>query len=103
MKRIFRSILSTVLVLSVSLTTPQLSFARDVRNIQKDLAAITNLSEVDALSHWNNNSRTKKVLTSFIKAITGKNNPDFIPVKDRIAVFDFDGTLFCETDPNYSD
>lgn len=103
MKRIFRSLLSTVLVLSVSLTTPQLSFARDVRNIQKDLAAITNLSEVDALSYWNNNSRTKKELTSFIKAITDKNNPDFIPVKDRIAVFDFDGTLFCETDPNYFD
>ena len=28
---------------------------------------------------------------------------DFIPVEDRIAVFDFDGTLFCETDPNYFD
>ena len=28
---------------------------------------------------------------------------DYIPVKDRIAVFDFDGTLFCETDPNYFD
>ena len=26
-----------------------------------------------------------------------------MPVEDRIAVFDFDGTLFCETDPNYFD
>jgi hypothetical protein len=103
MKRIFRSILSTILVFSISLAIPQLSFARDVRKIQNDLTAIANLSEVDALSHWNNNSRAKKELTSFIKAITDKNNSDFIPVKDRIAVFDFDGTLFCETDPNYFD
>ncbi|MBQ7178596.1 MAG: haloacid dehalogenase-like hydrolase, partial [Victivallales bacterium] len=29
--------------------------------------------------------------------------PDYIPVENRIAVFDFDGTLFLETDPTYFD
>ena len=38
-----------------------------------------------------------------MKSITDKNNKDFIPVEDRIAVFDLDGTLFCETDPIYFD
>ena len=36
-------------------------------------------------------------------AITDESGADFIPVEDRIAVFDLDGTLFCETDPNYFD
>ena len=38
-----------------------------------------------------------------MKKVTDKNNKDFIPVEDRIAVFDLDGTLFCETDPIYFD
>ena len=38
-----------------------------------------------------------------MEAITDENSADFIPVQDRIAVFDLDGTLFCETDPNYFD
>ncbi|MBQ5768296.1 MAG: haloacid dehalogenase-like hydrolase, partial [Clostridiales bacterium] len=29
--------------------------------------------------------------------------PDYIPVEDRIAVFDMDGTILCETDPYYFD
>ncbi len=28
---------------------------------------------------------------------------DFIPEENRIAIFDFDGTLFCETNPTYFD
>jgi FMN phosphatase YigB (HAD superfamily) len=38
-----------------------------------------------------------------VNAITDESSADFIPVRDRIAVFDLDGTLFCETDPNYFD
>ena len=40
---------------------------------------------------------------AYMEAITKEGSPDFIPVENRIAVFDFDGTLFCETDPNYFD
>ena len=36
-------------------------------------------------------------------AITGEGGEDYIPVERRIAVFDLDGTLYCETDPNYFD
>nr|MCR5237702.1 haloacid dehalogenase-like hydrolase [Lachnospiraceae bacterium] len=32
-----------------------------------------------------------------------KNSPDYIPPEHRIAVFDMDGTLCCETDPIYFD
>ncbi|MBP5469217.1 MAG: haloacid dehalogenase-like hydrolase, partial [Candidatus Riflebacteria bacterium] len=103
MKRFFNSFISLFIILSISLALPQLSFARDVKAPQTYLEKIGLLDKADPLSLWNNEAKTKKELTSFIKAITNKNSKDYIPVKDRIAVFDFDGTLFCETDPNYFD
>ena len=36
-------------------------------------------------------------------AVTDQSSPDYIPLANRIAVFDFDGTLFLETDPTYFD
>ena len=56
-----------------------------------------------ALSLWTEDAPLKKELTSYIEAVTDENSKDFIPVEKRIAVFDLDGTLFCETDPNYFD
>jgi len=55
------------------------------------------------LSLWTDNSKLKTQLTAYIKDITNKNSKDFIPVENRIAVFDMDGTLCCETDPGYFD
>ena len=55
------------------------------------------------LSLWSEDARAKNELEAFIKAVTDENSPDFIPVEDRVAVFDLDGTLFCETDPIYFD
>lgn len=55
------------------------------------------------LSLWNDESEAKEELVSYITEITDESNPDFIPVENRIAVFDLDGTLFCETDPVYFD
>ena len=55
------------------------------------------------LSLWTNSALAKEALVSYVKAVTDPDSQDYIPVEDRIAVFDFDGTLFCETDPNYFD
>ncbi|MBQ7521771.1 MAG: haloacid dehalogenase-like hydrolase [Clostridia bacterium] len=57
----------------------------------------------DALSLWTENAPLKSELTAYMKSVTDKNSPDFIPVENRIAVFDMDGTLCCETDPGYFD
>ena len=56
----------------------------------------------DPLSLWNDNAKLKSELTSYVKSVTTSGD-SFIPKEDRIAVFDFDGTLFNETDPNYFD
>ena len=57
----------------------------------------------DPLSYWTDGCEPKEQLTSYMKAITDEASPDFIPVEDRIAVFDLDGTLFGETNPIYFD
>ena len=56
-----------------------------------------------SLSLWTDGAQAKKQLTDYMESITDEKSSDFIPVKNRIAVFDLDGTLFCETDPNYFD
>ena len=57
----------------------------------------------DWLTLWNDDAKAKQELTAYIEAVTDENGPDFIPVENRVAVFDLDGTLFCETDPVYFD
>ena len=52
---------------------------------------------------WTEDAPAKQALISYMEAVTDESSPDFIPVENRIAVFDLDGTLFCETDPNYFD
>ncbi|MBE6994154.1 MAG: hypothetical protein E7423_05910 [Ruminococcaceae bacterium] len=55
------------------------------------------------LNLWTEDAAAAKALTDYMAAITDDSSDDFIPVEYRIAVFDLDGTLFCETDPNYFD
>ena len=47
------------------------------------------------LSSWNDGA-SKKAITVFVKAVTDKSNPDYVPPSERIAVFDNDGTLWSE-------
>lgn len=61
------------------------------------------MSAADMLSLWTDTAPAKKELADYLTAISDEAGADFIPVADRIAVFDLDGTLFCETDPNYFD
>lgn len=65
-----------------------------------DIAAVK-VSKSGKFSYWNSYSQAKEKLVSYIKDITSKKSPNFIPIEDRIAVFDLDGTLVCETAPCY--
>lgn len=55
------------------------------------------------LSLWVDGSASKKALIDYVETVTNKNGPDYIPQSDRIAVFDLDGTLYCESDPTWFD
>ena len=60
-------------------------------------------SKDDLLSSWKENTSVKQKLESFVSAAINKNDDNYIPKSNRVAVFDLDGTLFCETDPFYFD
>lgn len=47
------------------------------------------------LSGWKD-SKLKQSILDFVQRVTDKTGKDFVPVDDRIAVFDNDGTLLCE-------
>ena len=51
--------------------------------------------------YWNKDSETLAALKNYVKDVTNKKSRNFIPVEDRIAVFDMDGTFICETAPYY--
>ncbi len=59
--------------------------------------------QITPLSDWKADAPARIALYDYVVSVTDWHSPDYIPERDRIAVFDLDGTLFCETDPNYFD
>ena len=47
------------------------------------------------LSLWNK-TPTRQAILDFVAAVATPGSPDFVPPAERIAVFDNDGTLWCE-------
>jgi phosphoserine phosphatase len=73
MKTIKRSALGALLLISV----PMLALAQD------------------PLPSWNDTA-PKKAIVAFVERVTKEGSPDFVPVAERIATFDNDGTLWAE-------
>ena len=55
------------------------------------------------LSLWRDEAPSKKALLGYVESVTREGSADYVPPDGRIALFDFDGTLFCETAPTYFD
>ncbi len=69
-----------------------------------NLTAFAEESETnDPLSLWTEDAEARNLLFDYMAAITEEGGAEYVPVENRVAVFDLDGTLFCETDPNYFD
>jgi hypothetical protein len=49
----------------------------------------------NALTSWNDGA-TKQSIADFVRRVTTQGSPDFVPVEQRIATFDNDGTLWIE-------
>jgi len=56
-------------------------------------------AEDDPLPSWNDTASRKAIL-AFVEKVSRDGSPDFVPVPERIAVFDNDGTLWAEQ-PTY--
>ncbi len=50
---------------------------------------------VDQLPSWNEGG-TRSAIVAFVEAVTNTGGPGFVPPAGRVAVFDNDGTLWCE-------
>ena len=49
----------------------------------------------DPLPSWNDGPAKRSIL-DFVARVTDAGSPSFVPVPERIATFDNDGTLWCE-------
>lgn len=58
-------------------------------------SVVTAAAQTDPLPSWNDTG-AKKAIIAFVDKVTQKGSADFIPVAERIAVFDNDGTLWPE-------
>jgi phosphoglycolate phosphatase-like HAD superfamily hydrolase len=59
------------------------------------LVASSASAQADPLPSWNDGP-VKQAILDFVKRVTGDGSADFMPVPERIAVFDNDGTLWSE-------
>src|SRR6185369_1699804 len=60
------------------------------------LAALAaNVFAADPLPSWND-TLPKKAIVAFVEKVTHEGSPEFVPVVERIATFDNDGTLWAE-------
>lgn len=63
------------------------------------LQVINTAFAADPLPSWND-TPTKTAIISFVESVTQKGSPSYVPVAERIAAFDNDGTLWPEQ-PGY--
>jgi len=52
-------------------------------------------AEPDALPSWNDGA-AKKSIVEFVEKVTKQDSQEFVPITERVAVFDNDGTLWAE-------
>ena len=91
-----KKIASVILAGMIALST---SFSVDAAT-RSEIAAIQVTKPAD-FKYWTKNSVPQRRLVRYVQDVTNKKSKNFIPVEDRIAVFDMDGTFLCETAPYY--
>ena len=57
----------------------------------------------DEFESWRENSSPISALKEYVEKVTNEKSEYYIPIEDRIAMFDLDGTLYCETFPIYGE
>jgi len=61
----------------------------------RDVAAAQAEAGGDRLGSWRAGA-SKQAILEFVQWVTSEGSPDFVPPAERVAVFDNDGTLWCE-------
>ncbi|MBC7999354.1 MAG: hypothetical protein IAF58_15495, partial [Leptolyngbya sp.] len=95
-RRILPIIASAIIASAISATSVTVN-ASDVSAVSSQTVPGQYNVETGAqtLSGWKD-TKLKQNILDFVKRVTDRSGKDFVPVEDRIAVFDNDGTLLCE-------
>ena len=91
-KKILSAILAGIFTLG--------SFSISDAATREEISAIKVETAKD-FKYWNENSPTLQKIINFVEDATNPTSENFIPIEDRIATFDMDGTFYCETAPIY--
>ncbi len=67
----------------------------------QDVEVTTAEEEKAELEYWSEGSEAAASIRDYVEKVTDEGSDAFIPVEDRIAVFDLDGTLMGELYPSY--
>lgn len=90
-----------LLICAVALLTGLEGIAATADAASREEVAAIKVVRGSDFQYWRHSSEVKKQLVQYVESVTDSKSRDFIPVEDRIAVFDLDGTLVCETTPSY--
>ncbi|MBQ7516093.1 MAG: haloacid dehalogenase-like hydrolase [Schwartzia sp.] len=94
-KKLGASILAATLGLCFLAEVPRSDAAS-----RAEIAAISVNKRGSNFRYWNKDAASYQALVGYVKDVTNPESGNFIPVEDRIAVFDMDGTFLCETAPS---
>ena len=89
----FDAIILLYLILGAIAAVPYLAWHR--RRRWRPRIGGVKKKQLDLLASWNDRE-AKRSIIEFVEAVTDQKGPDYVPAADRIAVFDNDGTLWCE-------
>ena len=86
-----------------ALTAGLIAFApfTAVNAMSRDEIAAIQVKRPNDFKYWTKDAVPKQKLIEYVKDVTDKRSKNFIPIEDRLAVFDMDGTFICETAPCY--
>lgn len=57
--------------------------------------------EEEVFPDWDPDAKSLQFLIEYVEDVTNESSINYIPVEDRLAVFDLDGTLYAELCPTY--
>jgi phosphoglycolate phosphatase-like HAD superfamily hydrolase len=81
--------------IAISCGSPPDERSSPVRSTATPVADAVPSAGADTLRSWND-AAAKRAIVEFVGRVTREAGPDFVPVPERIAVFDNDGTLWAE-------
>ena len=82
-------------VLSIVIVLLTVSCGGSSQPTATELPAASASAPLDPLPSWNDGT-SKNAIVEFVARVTREGGPDFVPIPERIATFDNDGTLWSE-------